>query len=53
MAMPARVRGRHSFSWVAADEAYGQVKYLRVWLEQRDAAHVPATVTTRGDEQRS
>jgi SRSO17 transposase len=31
------------FSWVAADEAYGQVKYLRVWLEQRDVSYVLAT----------
>jgi SRSO17 transposase len=31
------------FSWVTADEAYGQVKYLRVWLEARDAAYVLAT----------
>jgi hypothetical protein len=21
------------FAWVTADEAYGQAKYLRVWLE--------------------
>src|ERR1700754_3695579 len=25
------------FSWVTADEVYGQVKYLRVWLETHDA----------------
>jgi SRSO17 transposase len=31
------------FSWVTADEAYGQVKYLRVWLEQHDASYVLAT----------
>lgn len=31
------------FAWVTADEAYGQVKYLRVWLEEHDAAHVLAT----------
>lgn len=31
------------FSWVSADEAYGQVKYLRVWLEQRGASYVLAT----------
>jgi SRSO17 transposase len=31
------------FGWVTADEAYGQVAYLRVWLEQQDAAHVVAT----------
>lgn len=31
------------FSWVTADEAYGQVKYVRVWLEERDVAYVLAT----------
>jgi SRSO17 transposase len=31
------------FSWVTADETYGQVKYLRVWLEQRDVGYVLAT----------
>ncbi|MBB5890931.1 IS701 family transposase [Kutzneria kofuensis] len=31
------------FGWVTADEAYGQVKYLRVWLEQHDLPHVLAT----------
>jgi SRSO17 transposase len=31
------------FGWVTADEAYGQVKYLRVWLEQRDISYVLAT----------
>ncbi|SEG91984.1 DDE superfamily endonuclease [Thermomonospora echinospora] len=31
------------FAWVTADEVYGQVKYLRVWLEEHDAAHVLAT----------
>ncbi len=31
------------FSWVTADEAYGQVKYLRVWLEQHDCSYVLAT----------
>jgi SRSO17 transposase len=31
------------FSWVTADEAYGQVKYLRVWLEQHDISYVLAT----------
>jgi SRSO17 transposase len=30
------------FSWVTADEAYGQAKYLRVWLEDHDAWHVLA-----------
>lgn len=46
------------FAWVTADEAYGQVKYLRHWLEQHDAAHVLATkcndtvITTAGGDAR-
>ena len=31
------------FAWVTADEAYGQVKHLRLWLEERRIAHVLAT----------
>jgi SRSO17 transposase len=31
------------FSWFSADEAFGQAKYLRVWLEQHDINHVVAT----------
>ncbi len=31
------------FAWLTADEAYGQVKYLRVWLEERDISYVLAT----------
>ncbi|PZG42469.1 IS701 family transposase [Spongiactinospora gelatinilytica] len=31
------------FSWVTADEAYGQAPYLRSWLEDRDAWYVLAT----------
>jgi SRSO17 transposase len=31
------------FAWVTADEAYGQVKYLRVWLEERGISYVLAT----------
>jgi SRSO17 transposase len=31
------------FSWVTTDEAYGQVKYLRSWLEEHDVAYVLAT----------
>lgn len=31
------------FRWFTADEAYGQVKYLRFWLEQHDVFHVLAT----------
>ncbi len=48
-----------SFAWVTADEAYGQVKYLRVWLEEHDAAYVLSTkvndtvVTTAGGEARA
>ncbi|MFI1869183.1 IS701 family transposase [Streptomyces jumonjinensis] len=31
------------FAWVTADEAYGQVKHLRSWLEERGVAYVLAT----------
>ncbi|GAB3147403.1 IS701 family transposase [Micromonospora sonneratiae] len=31
------------FAWFTADEAFGQAKYLRVWLEERDVFHVVAT----------
>jgi SRSO17 transposase len=31
------------FSWFTADEAYGQAKYLRVWLEQQRVSYVVAT----------
>ena len=31
------------FAWVTADEAYGQVKHARAWLEARRIAHVLAT----------
>ena len=31
------------FAWVTADEAYGQVKHLRCWLEERGVAYVLAT----------
>jgi SRSO17 transposase len=47
------------FAWVTADEAYGQVKYLRFWLEARDAAHVLSTkvndtlITVEGTERRA
>lgn len=46
------------FAWVTADEAYGQVKHTRFWLEQRGIAHVMATkvndtvITTRWSEKR-
>lgn len=46
------------FGWLTADEVYGQAKYLRVWLEEQDAAHVLATkcndtvITTAGTEAR-
>lgn len=44
MAMLDRaLRAGVPFAWFTADEAYGQVKYLRVWLEHRDVAHVLAT----------
>lgn len=38
-ALAARV----PFAWLTADEAYGQVKGLRYWLEQRGVFHVLAT----------
>ncbi len=47
------------FAWFTADEAFGQVKYLRVWLEDRDVFHVVATkcndtlITADGGEQRA
>jgi SRSO17 transposase len=47
------------FGWVTADEAYGQVKYLRAWLEHHDAAYVVSTkvndtlITTDGREVRA
>ncbi len=31
------------FAWVTADEAYGQVKHFRGWLEEREVAYVLAT----------
>jgi SRSO17 transposase len=60
MAMLARAfEAKVPFGWITADEAYGQVKYLRVWLEAHDAAHVLATKvndtlgTTAGTEARA
>ncbi|MFD4198797.1 IS701 family transposase [Amycolatopsis thermoflava] len=60
MAMLARAfAAKVPFAWVTADEAYGQVKYLRLWLEAHDAAHVLATkvndtlITTGGREARA
>lgn len=43
------------FAWVTADEVYGQAGYLRDWLEDHDAAYVPAIrsidlVSTTGAE---
>lgn len=34
---------RVPFFWLTTNEAYCQVKYPRVWLEQRDASYVRAT----------
>ena len=31
------------FAWVTADEAYGQVKCLRVWRDEHDASYVVST----------
>jgi SRSO17 transposase len=47
------------FRWFTADEAYGQVKYLRAWLEEQDVLYVVATkrndtlATTGGREERA
>jgi len=46
------------FAWFTADEVYGQAKYLRRWLEERDVAYVMAirrtdTFTIDGREQRA
>ncbi|WP_181725756.1 IS701 family transposase, partial [Nocardia gipuzkoensis] len=44
MAMLERaLAAKMPFRWFTGDEAYGQVEYLRVWLEQHDIAHVLAT----------
>ncbi len=60
MAMLARAfAAKVPFAWITADEAYGQVKYLRAWLEECDAAYVLATKvndllsTTGGGEARA
>ena len=46
------------FAWFTADEVYGQAKYLRRWLEERDVAYVMAircsdTFPVSGAEQRA
>jgi DDE superfamily endonuclease len=46
------------FAWFTADEVYGQAKYLRRWLEERDVAYVMAircsdTFPSGGAEQRA
>ena len=46
------------FAWFTADEVYGQAKYLRRWLEERDVAYVMAirrsdTFPVSGGEQRA
>jgi SRSO17 transposase len=60
MAMLARAfEGGVPFAWITAEEAYGQVKYLRAWLEECDAAYVLATkvndllITAAGAEARA
>ncbi|GAA2888120.1 hypothetical protein Acy02nite_81710 [Actinoplanes cyaneus] len=37
------IDARVPFTWFTADEAFGQVKYLRTWLQERDVFHVVAT----------
>jgi SRSO17 transposase len=46
------------FAWFTAEEVYGQAKYLRRWLEERDVAYVMAircsdTFPVSGAEQRA
>jgi SRSO17 transposase len=46
------------FAWFTADEVYGQAKYLRAWLEDRDVAYVMAircsdTFPVSGSKQRA
>jgi SRSO17 transposase len=46
------------FAWFTADEAYGQAKFLRAWLEERHVSYVMAirrsdTFTISGTEQRA
>jgi SRSO17 transposase len=47
------------FGWFTADEIYGQARYLRTWLEERDVFHVVATrcndtlITTGGGEEQA
>lgn len=38
---------RIPFGWVTADEAYGQVGRLRMWLESRGVAHMLAVALSR------
>jgi SRSO17 transposase len=59
-AMIARaLAARVPFRWFTADEIYGQAKYLRDWLEERDVFHVVATrcndplATTSGTYERA
>jgi SRSO17 transposase len=52
------IDARVPFAWFTADEVYGQAKYLRRWLEERDVAYVMAircsdTFPVDGSEQRA
>jgi SRSO17 transposase len=52
------IDARVPFAWFTADEVYGQAKYLRRWLEERDVSYVMAircsdTFTIDGSEQRA
>jgi len=52
------IDARVPFAWFTADEVYGQAKYLRRWLEERDVCYVMAircsdTFTIDGSEQRA
>ncbi|WP_245871496.1 IS701 family transposase [Asanoa hainanensis] len=41
------IEGGVPFGWVAADEVYGQVPYLRTWLEDK---RIPYVLATRRDD---
>jgi SRSO17 transposase len=58
-AMPGRaIEAGVPFAWFTADQACGQAKYLRAWLEERDVCYVLAirrsdTLSTAEGEQRA
>jgi hypothetical protein len=39
--------GRSAFGWVTADQLYGQVSRIRLWLEELDIPHVLAVLKSQ------